>query len=160
MHIFHQALTIKKSVLILSAFLMLNGCQTVDTAPNTQTIEKKDNEPFFTYSLPKSTLAQPLIVTPTAIVVEFKFDNGCLLAFNGTDWMTPVFPEDHVKFDIKNKELKLLGQKYRMGEMIDAGGYTTPYISNKIKNITNTPAKECITERLAVFYGDYETYTP
>lgn len=38
---FHQALAIKKSVLILSAILMLNGCQTVDTNPNKQTIEKR-----------------------------------------------------------------------------------------------------------------------
>lgn len=159
MDAFHDALTIKRSVITLSAILLLNGCQTVDANLNEQTLAKKYSKPFFTYSLPKSTLAEPLIVTPTAIVVEFKFDNGCLLAFDGTYWMTPVFPEDHVNFDIKNKELKLLGQKYKMGEMIDAGGYTTPYASNKIKNITNTPSKECITDRLAVFYGDYEAYT-
>ena len=43
-----------------------------------------------------------------------------------------------------------------MGDVISAGGYVRAYNSDKVKNYSNTPAKNCITEYLAIYYGDYE----
>ncbi|MDN3442512.1 hypothetical protein QL898_12810 [Psychrobacter sp. APC 3279] len=131
---------------------LLASCTTIDHQASIQQI----SEPFFTYHLPKSTSEKPVIVTPTAITTEFKYENGCLLAFDGTRWMTPVFPEGHATFDISNKTLELLGISYQMGEVVFAGGNISNYDRDKAKTYSNTLAEKCITEYLAKFYGDYE----
>ena len=43
-----------------------------------------------------------------------------------------------------------------MGDVISAGGYVRAYNSEKVKNYSNTLAEKCITEYLAIYYGDYE----
>ena len=43
-----------------------------------------------------------------------------------------------------------------MGDVISAGGYVRAYNSDQVKNYSNTPAENCITEYLAIYYGDYE----
>lgn len=131
---------------------LLASCTTVDHQAFTQQI----SEPFFTYHLPKSTPEKPVIVIPTAITTEFKYENGCLLAFDGTRWMTPVFPEEHATFDISNKTLELLGTSYQMGEVVFASGNISNYYKDKANTYGNTPTEKCITEYLAKFYGDYE----
>ncbi|WP_296192364.1 MULTISPECIES: hypothetical protein [unclassified Psychrobacter] len=141
-----------KSLLLIVMLPLIVSCETL----NHQTSTQQHNELFFSYYLPKSTPEEPLIINPTAITTEFKYENGCLLAFDGSRWMTPVFPEGHATFDSHNKTLKLLETSYKMGEVISAAGYVHPYNSDKVKNYSNTPAKNCITEYLAIYYGDYE----
>ena len=141
-----------KSLLLIVMLPLIVSCETL----NHQTSTQQHNELFFSYYLPKSTPEEPLIINPTAITTEFKYENGCLLAFDGSRWMTPVFPEGHATFDTHNKTLKLLETSYKMGEVISAAGYVHPYNSYKVKNYSNTPAKNCITEYLAIYYGDYE----
>ena len=70
--------------------------------------------------------------------------------------MTPVFPEGHATFDSHHKTLELLGTGYKMGDVISAAGYVCAYNSDKVKNYSNTLAEKCITEYLAIYYGDYE----
>lgn len=141
-----------KSLLLIVMLPLIVSCETL----NHQTSTQQHNELFFSYYLPKSTPEEPLIINPTAITTEFKYENGCLLAFDGSRWMTPVFPEGHATFDSHNKTLKLLETSYKMGEVISAAGYVHTYNSDKVKNYSNTPAKNCITEYLAIYYGDYE----
>ena len=99
---------------------------------------------------------EPLIINPTVITTEFKYEDGCLLAFDGSRWMTPVFPEGHATFNNHHKTLRLLGTSYKMGNVISAAGYVHTYNSEKVKNYSNSPAEKCITEYLAIYYGDYE----
>ena len=141
-----------KSLLLIVMLPLIVSCETL----NHQTSTQQHNELFFTYYLPKSTPEESLIINPTAITTEFKYENGCLLAFDGSRWMTPVFPEGHATFDSHNKTLKLLETSYKMGEVISAAGYVHAYNSEKVKNYSNTPAEKCITEYLAIYYGDYE----
>ena len=144
-------ISVKKFVL-LGLFPILVGCETL----NHQTLTEQYNKPFFTYYLPTSTPEKPMMINPTAITTEFKYENECLLAFDGNRWMTPVFPEGHVSFDPNNKTLKVLGTNYKMGDVIFASGYIGTYVSEKTKTYSNIPDQKCITEYLAKFYGDYE----
>lgn len=43
-----------------------------------------------------------------------------------------------------------------MDDVISAAGYMRAYNRDKVKNYSNTPAEKCITEYLAIYYGDYE----
>ena len=144
--------TLFRSFLLIVMFPLIVSCETL----NPQAATQQHNEFFFTYYLPKSTPEKPLIINPTALTTEFKYEDGCLLAFDGSRWMTPVFPEGHATFDSHNKTLKLLGTSYKMGDVISAAGYVRAYNSDKVKNYSNTPAEKCITEYLAIYYGDYE----
>ena len=144
--------TLFRSFLLLVMFPLIVSCETFKHHSPTQSHDK----PFFTYYLPKSTPEKPLIINPTAITTEFKYENGCLLAFDGSRWMTPVFPEGQAIFDNHNKTLKIIGTSYKMGDVISAAGYVHAYNSDKVKNYSNTPAEKCITEYLAIYYGDYE----
>ena len=144
--------TLFRSLLLIVMFPLIVSCETL----NNQTPTQQHNEFFFTYYLPKSTPEKPLIINPTAITTEFKYEDECLLAFDGSRWMTPVFPEGQATFDSHYKTLKLLGTSYKMGDVISAGGYVRAYNSDKVKNYSNTPAEKCITEYLAIYYGDYE----
>ena len=141
-----------KKFILLGLFPILVGCETL----NHQTLTEQYNEPFFTYYLPTSTPEKPLIINPTAITTEFKYEDGCLLAFDGSRWMTPVFPEGQAIFNSNNKTLKLSGTNYKMGDVVFAAGYVRAYSSDKVKNYSNTPAEKCITDYLAIYYGDYE----
>ena len=141
----------RHSILVIMLPL-LASCETI----NHQNSNQKVSQPFFTYHLLKSTPEKPMIVTPTAITTEFKYENGCVLAFDGTRWMTPVFPEEHATFDTTNKTLNLLGVTYQMGEVVFAGGNMTPYDRDNTQFYSHIPAEHCITEYLAKFYGDYE----
>ncbi|MBP6495081.1 MAG: hypothetical protein KA291_00990 [Psychrobacter sp.] len=144
-------ISVKKFVLF-GLFPILVGCETL----NHQTLTEQYNEPFFTYYLPTSTSEKPVMINPTAITTEFKYEDGCLLAFDGSRWMTPVFPEGHATFNSHHKTLRLLGTSYKMGNVISAAGYVHTYNSEKVKNYSNSPAEKCITEYLATYYGDYE----
>ena len=144
--------TLFRSLLLIVMFPLIMSCETL----NHQTSTQEHNEFFFTYYLPRSTPEEPLIINPTAITTEFKYEDGCLLAFDGSRWMTPVFPEGHATFDSHHKTLKLLETSYKMGDVISAGGYVLAYNSDKVKNYSNTPPEKCITEYLAIYYGDYE----
>ena len=144
-------ISVKKFVLF-GLFPILVGCETL----NHQTLTEQYNEPFFTYYLPTSTSEKPVMINPTAITTEFKYEDGCLLAFDGSRWMTPVFPEGHATFNSHHKTLRLLGTSYKMGNVISAAGYVHTYNSEKVKNYSNSPAEKCITEYLAIYYGDYE----
>ena len=144
--------TLFRSLLLIVMFPLIVSCETL----NHQTSTQQHNEFFFTYYLPRSTPEEPLIINPTAITTEFKYEDGCLLAFDGSRWMTPVFPEGHATFDSHHKTLKLLETSYKMGDVISAGGYVLAYNSDKVKNYSNTPPEKCITEYLAIYYGDYE----
>ena len=144
--------TLIKKFILFSLFPMLVSCETL----NHKTLTQQYNEPFFTYYLPNSTPEKPIIITPTAITTEFKYEDGCLLAFDGTRWMTPVFPERHAIFNSNNKTLKLSGTNYKMGDVIFAAGYVGTYDSEKTKTYSNIPAEKCITEYVAIFRGDYE----
>ena len=144
-------ISVKKFVLF-GLFPILVGCETL----NHQTLTEQYNEPFFTYYLPTSTSEKPVMINPTAITTEFKYENECLLAFDGSRWMTPVFPEGHATFNSHHKTLRLLGTSYKMGNVISAAGYVHTYNSEKVKNYSNSPAEKCITEYLATYYGDYE----
>ena len=144
-------ISVKKFVLF-GLFPILVGCETL----NHQTLTEQYNEPFFTYYLPTSTSEKPVMINPTAITTEFKYENECLLAFDGSRWMTPVFPEGHATFNSHHKTLRLLETSYKMGNVISAAGYVHTYNSEKVKNYSNSPAEKCITEYLATYYGDYE----
>ena len=144
-------ISVKKFVLF-GLFPILVGCETL----NHQTLTEQYNEPFFTYYLPTSTSEKPVMINPTAITTEFKYENECLLAFDGSRWMTPVFPEGHATFNSHHKTLRLLGTSYKMVNVISAAGYVHTYNSEKVKNYSNSPAEKCITEYLATYYGDYE----
>ena len=85
-----------KSLLLIVMLPLIVSCETL----NHQTSTQQHNELFFSYYLPKSTPEEPLIINPTAITTEFKYEDGCLLAFDGSRWMTSVFPEGHATFDI------------------------------------------------------------
>ena len=95
--------TLFRSFLLLVMFPLIVSCETL----NPQAATQQHNEFFFTYYLPKSTPEKPLIINPTALTTEFKYEDECLLAFDGSRWMTPVFPEGHATFDSQNKTLKL-----------------------------------------------------
>ena len=144
--------TLFRSLLLIVMFPLIVSCETL----NHQTSTQHPNEFFFTYSLPTPTPEEPLIINPTAITTEFKYEDGCLLAFDGSRWMIAVFPEGHATFDSHHKTLKLLETSYKMGDVISAGGYVLAYNSDKVKNYSNTPPEKCITEYLAIYYGDYE----
>ncbi len=144
--------TLYRSLLLLVILPLIVSCETL----NHQAATQKNNELFFTYYLPKSMPEEPLIINPTVITTEFKYEDGCLLAFDGSRWMTPVFPEGHATFNSHHKTLRLLGTSYKMGNVISAAGYVHAYNSEKVKNYSNSPAEKCITEYLATYYGDYE----
>lgn len=144
--------TLFRSFLLTVMFPLIMSCETL----NHQAATQQNNQFFFSYYLPKSTPEKPLIINPTAITTEFKYQDGCLLAFDGSRWMTPVFPEGHAIFDSHDETLKLLGTSYKMGDVISAGGYVRAYNSETAKNYSNTLAKKCTTEYLAIYYGDYE----
>ena len=141
-----------KHFILIFMLPLIASCETINHHASTQ----KSTEPFFTYYLPNSTPEKTLIITPTAITTEFKYEYGCLLAFDGSRWMTPVFPKGHAVFDNHHKALELLGTSYKMGDVVFAGGYVGAYDSDKAKIYSNSLAKKCITEYLAIFRGDYE----
>lgn len=143
-----------KHFILIFMLPLMASCETINHQDSTQ----QSTEPFFTYYLPKSTSTPetPLIITPTAITTEFKYEYGCLLAFDGSRWMTPVFPKGHAVFDSHHKTLELLGTSYKMGDVVFAGGYVGAYDSDKAKTYNNTLAEKCLTEYLAIFQGDYE----
>ena len=49
-----------------------------------------------------------------------------------------------------------IGTSYKTDDVISAAGYVRAYNRDKVENYSNTPAENCITEYLAIYYGDYE----
>lgn len=141
-------------VLTLFTVLLMTGCQSVDSTSSQMKINQS-SEPFFTYSVSEG----PRTVIATAMMGEFRYEDGCLLIFNGVELMTPAFPEGDAKFDRKTQTLKIIDTEYKMGEVVIAGG--NPVSNNFLKDSKfnkNIP-NNCIKENVAVFFGDYEKTT-
>lgn len=139
----------KIKALTLFTVLLITGCQSVDSTKS-QTKVKQGSEPFLIYSVPEG----PRTVVASSITAEFRYEDGCLLVFNGAELMTPAFPEGDAKFNIENKTLKILNTEYKMGEVVVANGNTASI--NSINTFNNTVPSKCVKEYIAVFFGSYE----
>lgn len=140
--------------LALFAFLALpltTSCQSVNPLETQiKTIQKSD--PFFTYAVPE----EPRVTTASSITVEFKYEEGCLLVFDGVRLMTPAFPQGDVIFNDKNQTLKILDTEYKMGEATEASGYLAPDSRIKSDTFNNIIPNKCVKEYFAIFFGSYK----
>lgn len=140
--------------LILLSVLLVTGCQSIDSN-NSQSKVKQGSEPFFTYSVPEGRRT----VIAIAMMGEFRYEDDCLLIFNGIELMTPAFPEGDAKFDLKTQTLKIIDTEYRMGEVVIAGGNAVSNNFLKDSEFNKNIPTKCIKENIAVFFGDYEKTT-
>ena len=143
-----------KALTLLISLVLISSCQSFNM-PKSKIKTTQNEEPFFTYSVPKSNR----VVIAKALMGEFRYEDSCLLIFNGIELMTPAFPEGDATFSQETKTLTLKDTEYKMGEVVIAGGNSVP---NSLltdirfdKNISN----KCITENIAIFFENYEKTT-
>jgi len=139
------------TLFIIFTLPLITGCQTANLN-NSNTKANQGSEPYFIYSVPEDSRT----VTASSITVEFKYEDGCLFAFDGTKMMTPAFPKNDVRFDDKTQTLKILDTEYKMGEVVVAGGYAASNSRVKVNIFDNTLPSKCVKEYFAIFFGDYE----
>ena len=149
----------------LGVFLLagLTGCQSTGIADSNEKADSQlpiiNTEPpsygdDLFYSYPFKTLDLYQIRTMKAQGGKLVYRNGCLSLFNGSKYVTPVFPNAVTTFDKQNQTLEMLQVKFNMQDMIMAGGYEQSAKEYLKQNQTVTQApKRCLLDEVMVLDG-------
>ena len=148
-----QACIIVSSVL-LSACLPLEPATTTDDAatindPSTsvETSLRPKRTSIFTY---------PLAVTEAQSEMGINgilhWQDGCLYLKNGTNKVTPIFPESVTSWDEEQQVITLNGHKYRIGDTVSTNGGAGNYDPDKDNYFKHQGDSACLTDEL-LFLG-------
>jgi len=141
----------------------LTGCQSTGIADSNQKVDSQlsliktelasyGDDLFYSYPFTTSDLYQ--VRTMKAQGGKLVYRNGCLSLFNGSKYVTPVFPNAVTTFDNQNQILEMLQVKFNMQDMIMAGGYEQSAKEYLKQNQTVTQApKRCLLDEVMVLDG-------
>lgn len=107
---------------------------------------------FYSYPFKTSDLYQ--LRTMKAQGGKLVYRNGCLALFNGSKYVTPVFPNAVTVFDKQNQTLEMLQVKFNMQDMIMAGGFeqsAEDYLKQN-QTVTQVPDR-CLLDEVMVLDG-------
>lgn len=109
---------------------------------------------FFSYPFKTSDLYQIRIMKAQAGKLVYR--DGCLSLFNGTEYVTPVFPNAVTTFDKQNQTLEMLQVKFNMQDMIMAGGYqiaSKDYLEKHGDELVTQAPERCLLDEVMVLDG-------
>ena len=149
----------------LGVFLLvsLTGCQSTGIADSSEKVDSQlplikaepasyGDDLFYSYPFKTSDLYQ--VRTMKAQGGKLVYRNGCLSLFNGSKYVTPVFPNAVTTFDKQNHTLEMLQVKFNMQDMIMAGGYEQSAEEYLKQHETVTQAPErCLLDTVMVLNG-------
>ena len=153
-----QACIIVSSIL-LSACLPLEPATSDDTAAINDPYTINDPSTSVETSLrPKRTsiFTYPLAVTEAqsemGINGVLHWQDGCLYLKNGTNKVTPIFPESVTSWDEEQQVITLNGHKYRIGDTVSTNGGAGNYDPDKDNYFKHQGDSACLTDEL-LFLG-------
>ena len=109
---------------------------------------------FYSYPFKTSDLYDVALMKAAGGKLVYR--DGCLQLFNGSKYVTPVFPNAVTTFDKHSQTLEMLQVTFNMQDMVMAGGYQTSSTSyleeHGHKTVTQAPER-CLLDEVMVLDG-------
>ncbi|WLP93792.1 hypothetical protein [Psychrobacter sp. M13] len=141
--------TIYVVLVLFASTLLTTGCQTT-SVPSAYSEAELGAGLFFSY--PPQDPQTP--ITASATSATLLYQDGCLLAYNGTYIMNPIFEHGTTTFDLNNHELTIDGKAFQIGDIIEGGGTVGKILkSDEASFFVTKPLNRCIQENIIYFFS-------